>query len=64
MTAEIRLCMRTSTTGDTLKSQEYFEALGSRCAAATGIEYINMDQCIERSIKVAERLNQERLANV
>jgi hypothetical protein len=56
--------MRTSTTGDTLKSQEYFEALGSRCAAATGIEYINMDQCIERSIKVAERLNQERLANV
>jgi protoporphyrinogen oxidase len=47
------------------KAKSYFEGLGvALCGRNAEFEYINMDQCIERGIKVAERLNQERLANV
>jgi len=47
------------------KAKSYFESLGvALCGRNAEFEYINMDQCIERGIKVAERLNQERLANV
>jgi protoporphyrinogen oxidase len=47
------------------KAKRYFEDLGvALCGRNAEFEYINMDQCIERGIKVAERLNQERLANV
>ena len=41
------------------KAKAYFEGLGiALCGRGAEFEYINMDQCIERGIKVAERLNQ------
>ncbi len=48
---------------DRVKS--YFEQIGvALCGRNAEFEYINMDQCIERGIKVAARLNQEQYANV
>ena len=46
------------------KAKDYFESQGvALCGRNAEFEYINMDQCIERGIKVAARLNQERYAN-
>ncbi len=39
------------------KARAYFEGLGIElCGRVAEFEYINMDQCIERAIKVAARL--------
>ncbi len=41
------------------KAKNYFAGLGiSLCGRGAEFEYINMDQCIERGIKVANTLNQ------
>lgn len=41
------------------KAKAYFEGLGiALCGRGAEFEYINMDQCIERGIKLATRLNQ------
>ena len=46
------------------KAKAYFENEGvALCGRNAEFEYINMDQCIERGIKVATRLNQEQYAN-
>ncbi len=46
------------------KAKAYFENEGvALCGRNAEFEYINMDQCIERGIKVATRLNQEHYAN-
>jgi UDP-galactopyranose mutase len=40
------------------RAKSYFEDLGiALCGRVAEFEYINMDQCIERGIKVATRLN-------
>jgi protoporphyrinogen oxidase/choline kinase len=42
------------------KAKAYFESQGvALCGRNAEFEYINMDQCIERGIKVAGRLNQQ-----
>jgi UDP-galactopyranose mutase len=41
-------------------ARAYFEGLGIElCGRVAEFEYINMDQCIERAIKVAARLETE-----
>ena len=46
------------------KAKAYFEGEGvALCGRNAEFEYINMDQCIERGIKVAGRLNQQRYAS-
>jgi protoporphyrinogen oxidase len=47
------------------KAKRYFEDLGiALCGRVAEFEYINMDQCIERGMKVAARLNHEQCATV
>jgi protoporphyrinogen oxidase len=44
------------------KAKNYFESEGiALCGRNAEFEYINMDQCIERGVKVATRLNQRHL---
>ncbi len=44
-------------------ARAYFEGLGIElCGRVAEFEYINMDQCIERAMKVAGRLNQNQTA--
>jgi len=46
------------------KAKSYFEGEGvALCGRNAEFEYINMDQCIERGIKVATRLNQQQPVN-
>lgn len=46
------------------KAKAYFEGQGvALCGRNAEFEYINMDQCIERGIKVAQRLNQQQYAS-
>ena len=46
------------------KAKNYFEGAGiALCGRNAEFEYINMDQCIERGIKVAARLNQQQYAS-
>ncbi len=43
------------------RAKSYFEDLGiALCGRVAEFEYINMDQCIERGIKVAARVNEEQ----
>jgi UDP-galactopyranose mutase len=45
------------------KAKEYFEGIGiPLCGRVAEFEYINMDVCIERGRKLADRLNRETLA--
>jgi protoporphyrinogen oxidase len=45
------------------KAKEYFEGIGiPLCGRVAEFEYINMDVCIERGRKLADRLNQEAVA--
>jgi protoporphyrinogen oxidase len=47
------------------KAKSYFEGEGvALCGRNAEFEYINMDQCIERGVKVATRLNQQQYAPV
>jgi len=42
------------------KAKDYFEAIGiPLCGRVAEFEYINMDVCIERGRKLADRLNRE-----
>jgi protoporphyrinogen oxidase len=42
------------------KAKEYFEGVGiPLCGRVAEFEYINMDVCLERAQKLADRLNQE-----
>jgi protoporphyrinogen oxidase len=46
------------------KAKSYFENQGvALCGRNAEFEYINMDQCIERGVKLAARLNQQQYAN-
>src|ERR1039457_2325006 len=43
-------------------ARAYFEGQGIElCGRVAEFEYINMDQCIERALKVAERVNQNQV---
>ena len=45
------------------QAKAYFEQIGiPLCGRVAEFEYINMDVCIERALKLADRLNQEALA--
>jgi protoporphyrinogen oxidase len=42
------------------KAKDYFEGIGiPLCGRVAEFEYINMDVCIERGCKLADRLNRE-----
>jgi UDP-galactopyranose mutase len=42
------------------RAKTYFEQIGiSLCGRVAEFEYINMDVCIERARKIADRLNRE-----
>jgi protoporphyrinogen oxidase len=47
------------------QAKAYFEQIGiPLCGRVAEFEYINMDVCIERALKLADRLNQEAAAGV
>lgn len=47
------------------KAKAYFESIGvPLCGRVAEFEYINMDVCIERGMKVAERLNEVQTVSV
>jgi UDP-galactopyranose mutase len=44
------------------RAKAYFEQIGiPLCGRVAEFEYINMDVCIERARKIADRLNRETL---